>query len=92
MTTSTNITDKYQNFLFYIICLLPLGLIFSRAFADFLVIIISILVIFNFKKLNKFLSKYIKIDFLILLIFFYTYYLIFFHQIFLCQWKEHFHL
>ena len=71
MTTSTNITDKYQNFLFYIICLLPLGLIFSRAFADFLVIIISILVIFNFKKLNKFfLSKYIKIDFLILLIFF----------------------
>ena len=79
MTTSTNITDKYQNFLFYIICLLPLGLIFSRAFADFLVIIISILVIFNFKKLNKFfLSKYIKIDFLILLIFFYTYYVIFF--------------
>ena len=71
MTTSTNIIDRYQNFLFYIICLLPLGLIFSRAFADFLVIIISISVIFNFKKLKKFfLSKFIKIDFLILLIFF----------------------
>lgn len=63
--------NEIQKYFLILICLLPLMLIFSRAFSEFIVIIISFLVIFNLKKMSAFfLSKELRIDFFVIILFF----------------------
>ena len=63
--------NEIQKYFLILICLLPLMLIFSRAFSEFIVIIISFLVIFNLKRMSAFfLSKELRIDFFVIILFF----------------------